>query len=88
MFSVRHVFPSTGEWGSVEVESLDEALLWYGCKIKARNTIPTLVTLYASDKIIEQTILGISQVGKASGFGPDTQRFESFIPNQNYGPVA
>lgn len=46
MFKVHHVFPSTGEWGSTEVETLAEAESWYECKRKARNSIASVLTLY------------------------------------------
>ena len=63
MFKVHHIFPSTGEWGSVEVETLEEADSWYTCKLKARNIIPSVVTLYdKDDNIIKQIMLGSSSV--------------------------
>jgi hypothetical protein len=62
MFRVHHIFPSTGEWGSVEVDTLEEALTWYDCKIKARNVISSIVTLYEDNNILKQTMLGSSSV--------------------------
>ena len=42
------MFPSTGEWASLEVDTLEEAEKWYECKLLAKNTIKVIVTLYDS----------------------------------------
>lgn len=62
MFKVHHIFPSTGEWASLEVNTLEEALIWYECAVKARNVISSIVTLYEDNNILKQTILGSSSV--------------------------
>jgi len=59
MFKVHHIFPSTGEWASVEVDTLEEANIWYACKLKARNIIPSVVTLYdKDDNVIKRNNVG------------------------------
>jgi hypothetical protein len=59
MFTVRHLFPSTGEWAAVIVDTLEEAELWYSCQSKARNTIQVVLTLFDADKnILKQDIIG------------------------------
>jgi hypothetical protein len=59
MFTVRHLFPSTGEWAAVIVDTLEEAELWYVCQSKARNTIQVVLTLFDADKnILKQDIIG------------------------------
>jgi len=50
MYKVLHTLPS-GEWGSVEVGSLQEAEQWFQCKLKAKNK--SIVTLYFNDFVLK-----------------------------------
>jgi hypothetical protein len=59
MFTVHHLFPSTGEWAAVSVDTLEEAELWYVCQSKARNVIQVVLTLFDADKnILKQKTIG------------------------------
>jgi len=59
MFKVHHVFPSTGEWGSTEVETLTEAEAWYECKHKAKNSVGSVLTLYdPTGRVLKQETFG------------------------------
>ena len=59
MFTVHHLFPSTGEWASVIVDTIEEAEAWYACQAKARNTIQVVLTLFDADKnIVKQETIG------------------------------
>lgn len=59
MYNVHHVFPTTSEWGSVIVDTLEEAEQWYECKRKSRNSIGVVLTLYdVDDNIVKQETIG------------------------------
>lgn len=61
MFKVHHVFPSSGEWGSTIVDTLEEAEGWFECKTRSRGVIQSIVTLYDNDEnILKQVVLGKS----------------------------
>ena len=51
MYKVFHSFP-TGEWGSIEVDTLCAAEQWFQCKLKAKNN--STVTLYVYDTVLKR----------------------------------
>ena len=55
MFKVHHIFPS-GEWAATEVDTLEEALMWFDCKAKSKND--SILTLYDPDGNIVKQIIG------------------------------
>ena len=59
MFTVHHVFPDTGEWAAITVDTFEEAELWYICKSKAKNITSCIITLFDNDNnIIKQETIG------------------------------
>jgi hypothetical protein len=46
MYRVHHVFPETGEWASVHVDTLCEAYAWYKCKLAGKTVLGCVVTLF------------------------------------------
>jgi hypothetical protein len=49
MYKVHHVFPTTGEWGCTQVDTLCEAHAWYQCKLAGKTVMNRVVTLFGPD---------------------------------------
>ena len=52
-YRVHHVFPETGEWSQLEVDTLCEALACWKCKTSTACLEPRVVTVYdQNDRVL------------------------------------